>query len=259
MALTVEVESGYFDAKRPAAIQTLATKHNFDGFRPGQAPEAVVVRELGEDAVLWETAKATIGAIYPTIISQEKIDALGRPDVSITKIARGNPLVFTLTTAIVPPFELPDYQAIARNVQPTTENGGAEKRRTKIAEELVDKTSLVLPAILINAELEQMIRELEAKAAAEGKKLEEELKTAGKTIEGLRADWRTVAEQRIKINLIFEKIARAEKLEPSADKVEADVTAILAEHPKAERAVVRSYVRHALTNNLVWEFLTGQK
>ncbi len=257
MELTAEIAAAHFDAQRVTALKNLAEKKTFDGFRPGQAPEAVIVRELGEEAVLWEMAKLAISSVYPAIITQEKIDALGRPDVSIIKIASGNPLGFKLTTAVMPQFQLPDYKQIARETNQAASQ--PEERRTKIIEAIMAKTEIKLPTILIEAELNQMVRELETQAASAGKNFTEELKAAGKTVESLRADWRGVAEKRVKANLILERVAMVEKLEPAADKIEADVVAVLANHPKADRALVQAYVRHSLTNNLAWELLEGQK
>jgi FKBP-type peptidyl-prolyl cis-trans isomerase (trigger factor) len=58
-------------------------------------------------------AELAISKAYPEILISEKVDAIGRPEVHITKLAMGNPLEFTITTAVVPTFELPDYKAIA--------------------------------------------------------------------------------------------------------------------------------------------------
>src|SRR5262249_26790580 len=43
----------------------------------------------------------------------ESIDAIGRPTLAITKLARGNELGFTLRTAVLPAIDLPDYKKLA--------------------------------------------------------------------------------------------------------------------------------------------------
>ncbi len=102
-----------FDNTRPEAIKRIGSDIELPGFRKGHVPEKMLVSKIGESQVLEEMAEIIIGRIYPEIIVNEKIDALGRPEVRITKIALGNPLEFTLTTAVFPVITLPDYKQLA--------------------------------------------------------------------------------------------------------------------------------------------------
>jgi FKBP-type peptidyl-prolyl cis-trans isomerase (trigger factor) len=85
------------------------------GFRKGSAPERLVREKIGESALLSEAAENAISHAYGHIIDMEKIDAVGRPQVSITKIAEGNPLEFTLRTAVIPEIASFDYAKIAKS------------------------------------------------------------------------------------------------------------------------------------------------
>ncbi|MDR3558109.1 MAG: trigger factor, partial [Candidatus Pacebacteria bacterium] len=75
--------------------------------------EATLVQKIGEMTVLEEMAELAISDVYPTILVDEKVDAIGRPEVKINKLAAGNPLEFTIVTAVVPVLDLPDYKKIA--------------------------------------------------------------------------------------------------------------------------------------------------
>lgn len=44
----------------------------------------------------------------------ENTDAIGKPDVQITKMASGNPLEFKIISTVIPEVKLPDYKAIAK-------------------------------------------------------------------------------------------------------------------------------------------------
>jgi FKBP-type peptidyl-prolyl cis-trans isomerase (trigger factor) len=57
-------------------------------------------------------AELAINSVYPAILKKYALDVIGRPNVSITKIARGNALGFTIEAAIVPTITLPDYKKI---------------------------------------------------------------------------------------------------------------------------------------------------
>lgn len=102
-----------FNAARGEAIKRIGANVELPGFRKGHVPENLLVAKIGESAVLEEMAEVVIARAYATIIREEKLDVLGRPEVRITKIAMGNPLEFTLTTAVFPEIALPDYKKLA--------------------------------------------------------------------------------------------------------------------------------------------------
>ena len=122
LEIAVAIPTEEFDAARAEAIRHIGADVEFPGFRKGHVPESILVTKVGETAILEEMAEIAISRVYPEIIRAEKLDVLGRPDVRITKIARGNPLEFTLTTAVLPEFTLPDYKKIAGKTARTTDD-----------------------------------------------------------------------------------------------------------------------------------------
>lgn len=103
-------------SERNEALVTLGKDLELDGFRKGNIPTPVLEKHLGEMAILAEMAERAIAHAYPHIIEEHKIEAIGHPQIEVTKIAPDNPLGFTATVAVVPTFELPDYNAIAKEV-----------------------------------------------------------------------------------------------------------------------------------------------
>src|SRR3989344_4085610 len=86
---------------------------HIEGFRSGHIPEKVLVQNVGESAVLYEMAERTLAAEYPGMLAEQNIDAIGRPEITITKLAKDNPLGFAIKTAVTPEVKLPDYHRIA--------------------------------------------------------------------------------------------------------------------------------------------------
>ena len=105
-----------FDATRGEAIAHIGKDAQLPGFRKGHVPEKMLVSRIGEAAILEEMAEVSIAKAYPEILLGEKIDALGRPEVKITKVAPGNPLEFVITTAVFPEVTLPDHKKIAGKI-----------------------------------------------------------------------------------------------------------------------------------------------
>lgn len=111
-----EIPADELERYRAGAIKALGRNLKIDGFRPGHVPEAMVVKHIGEMAILAEAAERAIAAVYPEIIKAHAIDALGQPKIEITKIAPGNPLAFSATVAVYPQLTLPDYKRIAQTL-----------------------------------------------------------------------------------------------------------------------------------------------
>ena len=103
------------------AFERLGAHLELDGFRKGQVPEAVAKSHIGDDLILSDMAELAINEYYPEIMKEEKLDLIGRPNLSITKLARDNALGFTLTATEVPAIILPNYKNIAAAVPNDTE------------------------------------------------------------------------------------------------------------------------------------------
>lgn len=97
---------------RMKALRALAKDLELPGFRRGHVPVDMVLEHIGEARLMQETAERALSHVYPLIVAEHKLDVVGRPQVSITKLAPGNPLGFTITTAVYPEVTLPEYKKI---------------------------------------------------------------------------------------------------------------------------------------------------
>lgn len=129
--ISVEVGGDVLMAKWPLAVKEIQKLAEIDGFRKGHVPESLVISKFGDMAVLEEAAQMVIQDVYPSILKEHKLDAIGYPQVRITKLAKDNPLAFTLTVAVLPEITLPDYKKIAQKAL------GEKKEVTVSDEEIV--------------------------------------------------------------------------------------------------------------------------
>ena len=111
-----ELEADKFESYFKEALKKLGETLKLDGFRKGKIPENVLLANIPEVRILEEMAEMALSENYPKIIADEKLDAISRPEVSITKLARKNPLGFKIKTAILPTIKLPDYKASAKKI-----------------------------------------------------------------------------------------------------------------------------------------------
>lgn len=111
-----EIDADVFESYYSKALKKIGENVELAGFRKGKVPENVLVSNIPEAQILGEMAEMALGENYPKIIEENKIDAISRPDISITKLARKNPLGFKIRTTVLPEIKLPDYKAVAKKV-----------------------------------------------------------------------------------------------------------------------------------------------
>ncbi len=129
-----KIETGVFSMFRKKALDNINNEITIDGFRKGKVPENILISKIGEMSILEEMAELAISQVYPEIVLNNKIEAIGRPEISITKLAKDNPLEFKIITAVIPEIKLSDYKKIAKEI--ITEE---EKKKTIDTIEVTDK------------------------------------------------------------------------------------------------------------------------
>jgi trigger factor len=349
--------------ERPAALKKLGQNVKLDGFRPGHVPEALLVKHVGEMAILSEMAERAISHIYPHIVEVHELDVIGYPEISITKIAPENPLGFTATVAVLPTFTLPDYKALAKDAnknKPSAEvteddvttqindilrrkvaferlqakaakkaeveatgeitlpipeevNAKAEetieseedlaklplpeltdelvgtlgqpgqftsvedfkakikehltiekerdavaKHRATITDTIIGATTIELPQLLIDSELNQMFAQMEEDITRAGLKFDDYLAHVKKTRDDLKTEWTPAAEKRAKLQLILNEIAKVEDIKPDETQLNEQVTQLLSQYKDADERRVRIYVASVMQNEAVMKILEAQ-
>ncbi len=334
-----ELEADIFEGYYARALKKLGEKVKVDGFRKGKVPENVLTSKIPESVILEEMAELALSEHYPKIIADEKIDAISRPEISITKLARKNPLGFKIKTAVLPEIKLPDYKKLAKkiinettdaeknitvseedventimdirksrapkvhmaehehkegeehvhpepelpelndefvkalgpfkdvadfkaklkeNIKLEKENQAKEKTRLKIIEKVIEESTLDVPNILIEIELDKILFRMESDISQMGLKFEDYLKHLNKSKEDLRKDFRGDAEKKAKLALILNEIAKAEKIVPDQEELAKEVAAILEHYKDADPERAQTHAENVLTNEKIFQFLESQ-
>lgn len=133
-----ELEADLFETYFAKALKKLGENIEIDGFRPGKAPESVLLSKIPESNILEEMAQLALNDEYPKILEENKIDAIGRPEIGITKLARKNPLGFKIKTAVLPEVKLPNYKKLAKQARSDLEN--SKRSDLEVTDEDVENT-----------------------------------------------------------------------------------------------------------------------
>ncbi len=111
------------------AILDIGKDFQTDGFRKGKVPKEVILKKIGEEALLEEAANIAVQESYLKFVFDNKIETISKPEASITKIAKGNPFQFKIKVAVMPEITLPDYKKIA---------GKVEKKKVEVSKKDID-------------------------------------------------------------------------------------------------------------------------
>jgi len=111
--LQIEVPVEEWQKFLEKTTRELSKDLKIDGFRAGFAPLNIVEEKIGTEKILMESAQSCIEEFYLKAITENKIETLGSPLISILKLAKGNPLEFKARVAIIPKIKLADYKKIA--------------------------------------------------------------------------------------------------------------------------------------------------
>lgn len=330
-----EINIDTFESYYDKAIKHLGEHIEIPGFRKGKIPENILLQNVPEIKILEEMAELALGEHYPKIIEDEKLDVISRPEISITKLGRKNPLGFKIITTVLPDITLPDYKKIAKNILDAltpedksvevsdeelentitdirksrapkmhvaeganpdikpedikTElpelndefvqalgpfenvadfkeklkenlilekgNTNKEKTRLKIIEKIIDDSTLEVPEILTNMELDKIMYKMESDITNMGLKFEDYLKHLSKTVPDLRKEFSKDAEKKAKLALILNKIADVEKITPSEEDINREVDMILAHYKDADPERAKTHAFNVLTNEKIFQFL----
>lgn len=200
---------------RERALAHIALHLELPGFRPGKVPKATALQKVGEVALLEEAAELFVKDFYPELLLEHKLDAVGRPDIRITKLSPQNPLSLTIRATVYPEVTPPpDWKALhetialepalpatQEEVEKTLEDLRQSRKQGEVVPELNDEFAKSVGAFeTLDALKEQMrkgITEEKARRAKDARR--------GKLIEALLAKV-TVAVPRIFIESEQEKI-----------------------------------------------------
>ncbi len=126
-----------------------------------------------------------------------------------------------------------------------------------ILQEVEKLTTVDLPEILIQDELNRMLVSLQRRVADMGMLLEDYLKGQGKTLEAIKTEWRPQAEKNVRMELGLADIARQENVTISDQELQAEVDKIQDARVKKqfEAQEPRLHLRHALRQTRTLDLL----
>lgn len=247
--VTVTVASKDFETLFETAKQKVLSTAKLNGFRDGKVPYEAYIKAYGEFGIRQEMGYTAVDKTYLHVIVNEKIEAIGKPEIAILKVTPGEDFEYQITTDILPKVELGEYKKYSKEIKP--------EEVTKATEEEVNDAVEELRRMRINksedgAEVLPEINEEFLKTVGDFKTIDDLKKRIEENINSEKT-WR--AEEKRK-GQIFEKLISDTKTEVPVSLVENELTKI-EERIKADLAQMgvsfEDYLKHMQKTHMDWK------
>lgn len=135
--LTVEVSVEEFTPFIQKGAEALSKEIKIEGFRPGKVPFEILKQKVGEMSILEEASRLVINKQIFEVIKENIKDkqVVGNPEISINKLAPGNPLEYKIKVIVLPEITLGAYKDFALT---SDKNEAQESEINKILDDLVE-------------------------------------------------------------------------------------------------------------------------
>lgn len=119
------------------ALAHIAEHMELPGFRPGKVPADMALKKVGELAVLEDAVELFVKDFYIELIEAHKVEAVGRPDIRVTKLAAGSPVGLTVRATVYPEVSLPkNWKQLHEKIALEPSLPASEEEVTKTLEDL---------------------------------------------------------------------------------------------------------------------------
>ncbi len=110
--LEIVVPAEEFDAAIEKAYEKNKGQFKIDGFRKGKVPYAMIEKMYGPAVFYEEAANEVIPDAYEEAAKESGLEIVAQPEINVTKIAKGNELVFEAEVTLKPEIKLGKYKGV---------------------------------------------------------------------------------------------------------------------------------------------------
>ncbi len=155
--------------------------------------------------------------------------------------------------------DVADFKAkITEHLTIEKEQAVKAAHRAKITDAIIESSTIELPQILIDSEINQMFAQMNEDITRANLTMDDYLTHIKKTKEDLAKEWEPAALKRAKLQLVLNEIAKVEKITPDEKKLEEQTKVLLDAYKDADPMRVFTYVASVLTNEAVMAMLESK-
>jgi trigger factor len=160
-------------------------------------------------------------------------------DVAVKEVA--SPGEVTVDDQLAERLGLESLDKLREAIRQQLQNQYNEATRMKVKRQVLDRLdemhSFELPPKMVETEFENIWRQIASDMAKNARTFEQE----GTTEEAARADYRKIAERRVRLGLVLSEIGEKNKIEVREEEMQRALAAQLRQFPGNEQAVLDFY------------------
>lgn len=241
--LTITIPAADAEKTRTEVVGELVKHVEVAGFRRGTAPRKIAEAKLSQETIREEVLKKVVTKAYNEALKEHTIQPIITPSVHIETFTEGTDIVFTAETCEEPKIELGNYQVEVAKITAKSKIiiPGKDNEKPNIDEILaaILKTAkLTIPNILIEQEVNRLLGQMLDELKSLGMNLESYLSSRGKTAEQMREEYKSKAENDLKLEFILRKIADEQKITVEQKDIEQALSTI--KDPKQKEQIAQN-------------------
>ena len=110
--LTIEVPAEEFDKAVQSVYQRNKNKFSIPGFRKGKVPRHMIEKMYGAGVFYEEAVNDLLPMAYENGVNESGLEVVSRPEIDVTQVEAGKPMVFTAVVAVKPQVTLGQYKGL---------------------------------------------------------------------------------------------------------------------------------------------------
>lgn len=139
--------------------------------------------------------------------------------------------------------EYEDLEALRNDLRQRLEVQKQAKAKEKFENDVVDKlvelSEIEFPSVMVERELDQMLREADSSFRRQGLSLDMFLRASHKSAEDLRQDWRPRAAKRLRSSLVLREVVAKEQIQVEPARLETALQRMVDDTPADQRGEAR--------------------
>lgn len=269
--LTVTVPWATVQTSLDGVIDEIVKKTELPGFRKGKAPRKAVEEKIDRNEAYEDVLKKLLPELYNNAITEHKLRPIINPKIELIEAKEGSDWKVKMFTTERPKLTIGDFKKAVSELKATKHKklwvpGEDKKEEPKespkptldeILTAVLTTVSGAIPALLLDNQVNKMLSDLIDQTKKLGLSVEQYLTSTGKTADGVRAEYRTQAENSLRLEFALEDIADKEGIVISDDDIDTVLKTAKTDEERKSLEKERYYLASLLRRQKTLDYLSA--
>lgn len=129
---------------------------------------------------------------------------------------------------------------IREQLETNAEQEATSKHQQQIIDKVREGAEADIPSVMVDTEVDAMVRQMETRFARQGMKLEDYLKFSGQDLDQLREQMRPEAENNVKTELVLDSLAEVENIKVEPEEVDREIEEMAQSYGQPPEAIKKA-------------------